>query len=223
MSALVRLRPHQPPFIMLNPHNPLPGIQPRRAILRKDSRVLQIRNLDINRRRRLLLEAELAVPGHVLDAHQCSISDEDHVVVARRDQEAVRRFDDLRDDVLDRHGRRVRAEDAVLADLPVDVQRRVHGCFDVRAVEIGGGAVGREFEFCGEREHVPEQRAHLVDFVDVEAGVYLQGDVVDCVEDVACFAGPGGGGLHAGGREGEVFGAVVGEAAGLVEGVELCH
>ena len=99
------------------------------------------------------------------------------------------------------------------------------GGFHVGPVEIrGGGAVGAVDELGREGEHVPEERALLVHFVDVEAGVVFQGRVVDLVEDVA-----GGfarvvevyGGLGTGRGEGEVFFAVVGEAAGFVQAFEL--
>ena len=66
----------------------------------------------------------------------------------------------------------------------------------------------------------------LVDLVDVEAGIRLQGDVVDCVEDVAVADGAVVDvlhRLHARCGEGEVFLTVCGVAAGFVEGFELCH
>ena len=108
---------------------------------------------------------------------------------------------------------------------PGDVGRGVDGGFDVGAVEVGGwGVVGAVDELGGEGEHVPEEGALLVHFVDVEAGVVGQGGVVDQVEDVAVgFARvvEEDGRLFAGWGEGEVFFAVVGVAAGFVEPFEL--
>ena len=98
------------------------------------------------------------------------------------------------------------------------------GGFDVRAVEVGRGAGGGVDELGGEGEHVPEQRALLVHFVDVEAGVVGQGGVVNHVEDVTIgFAGEveEHGWLVPGGWEGEVFFAEGGVPAGFVEAFEL--
>ena len=93
------------------------------------------------------------------------------------------------------------------------------GGLDVRAVEIGGCAFGGVDELGGEGEDVPEERALLVDFVDVEAGIVGQGCGVDHVEDVAV----GFTGVVEKHRclvswwwEGEVFFSEVGVSAGFV-------
>ncbi len=100
------------------------------------------------------------------------------------------------------------------------------GGFDVGAVKVCVGAVGGVDELGGEGEDVPEEGALLIHFVDVEAGVVGQGGIVDQIEDIAVgFAGEVEefGRLVARRREGEVFFAEIGEAAGLVETVELGH
>lgn len=98
------------------------------------------------------------------------------------------------------------------------------GGFDVRAVEVCGGAVGGVEELGGKGEDIPEERTLLIDFVDVETGVDCQSRVVDHVEDVAisltgkieehCW-------LISGRGEGQVFFSEVGVAAGLVETFDL--
>ena len=143
MARLVRLGPQEASLVVLDAHDSLRAIETFGAVLVENGLVLQVRDLDVDGRARLLLEAELAVPGHVLDGQEGAVGDEDHVVVARCDQEAVGSFDHLGDDVLDRHGAVVRAQDAlVAADHPVYIERGVHGLFDVRAVEIRLGAFG---------------------------------------------------------------------------------
>ena len=241
VSTQIRLRPHQPTLVMLHAHGALRPVDSTVTVGVKHTRVFQIDFGDDNRRVRLRLEAQLAVPCHVLDGHEGTVRDDDHVEVAVGDEHAVRGFDDLREDVLDRIGREIAfafgAAVVVAVDFdtadddgvdgtfgPVDVRRRVDGSFDVRAVEVGHGAFGGVDELGGEGEDVPEERALLVDFVDVEAGVVLQGGVVDHIEDVAVgFAGvvEKHGWLVSGRWEGEVFFSVFGIAAGLVKTFEL--
>lgn len=237
MPTQERLRPHQPPLEMLHPHRPLRPIQPLRPIRPEGILILQVRRRDHDRRARPLLEPQLPVPRHVLDREQGAVGDDDEVQVAVGDEHAVRGFDDLREDVLDGVGGEVAfgfgpgaeaaGEDGVFAaDGPGGVGG-VQGGFDVGAVEVRGWrADGVIEELRGEGEHVPEEGALLVDLVDVEAGVNFEGFGVDEVEDEAGLVGGAGvveeeGRLGAWRREGEVFGAVVGVAAGFVEGVEL--
>ena len=108
---------------------------------------------------------------------------------------------------------------------PVDGRGRVDGGFDVCAVEVGGGgACGGVDELGGEGKDIPEERALLVDFVDVEAGVVGQGGIIDQIEDVAVgFTGvvEEYGWLIARRWEGEVFFAEVSVSAGFVETFEL--
>ena len=213
-----RLSPEQAPFIMLNTHNTLGPIDALLAVLRINAVPLQIRNLDINRRAGALLEAQLTVPGHVLDGRQSPVRNQNHVEVATGDQKPVGSFDHLRDYLLDRHRRRVSPQHAAGADLPVLVGR-VHGGFDVRAVEVRVCAFGRVFQCCREGEHVPQQRTLLVDLVDVEARVYRQDGFVQAVEDVALGLRAVDAQRRLGARRGEskILGAEVGVAAGLVE------
>ena len=90
--------------------------------------------------------------------------------------------------MLDRHGRSVGSQYTVLAaDGPVGGQRRVHGRLDVGTVEVGFVASGEVGEFGGEAEDVPKEGTLLVDFVDVEAWVYLQSSVVYGVKYVTFF------------------------------------
>ena len=207
MTSLKRFRPHQSSFIMLHAHHPLRSINPRGVVISKDSLILQIRFLHHNRRRRLRLEAQFAVPSHILNSEQSAIGDDDHIEVAIGDEHAVRGFDDLWQDFL--YGVRgeiafafgaagvvgavfgAADEDALGGAFgPGDRVGGVQGGFHVGPVEICVCACGSVDELGGKGEHVPEQRTLLVDFVDVEAGVYGEGGVVDHVEDVAVgFAG----------------------------------
>ena len=107
---------------------------------------------------------------------------------------------------------------------PVDVGGRVDGGFDVRTVEIGGGAFGGVDELGGEGDDVPEERALLVYFVNVEAGIDCQGGIINHVEDIT--GGLAGvieehGWLVSGRWEGEIFLSYVGISAGFVKAFEL--
>ena len=100
----------------------------------------------------------------------------------------------------------------------------MNGGFDVRAVEVCGSAFGGVDELGGERKYVPEERALLVDFVNVEAGVVCQGSIIDHVENVAVgFAGviEEYSGLVAGRWEGKIFFPQVGISAGFVKTFKL--
>ena len=98
------------------------------------------------------------------------------------------------------------------------------GCFDVRAIEVGGCAFGGVDELGGEGEDVPEERTLLIDFVDVEAGIVCQGGIVNHVEDIAVgFAGVVEKHCWLVSRrwEGEVFLSYVGVSARFIETFEL--
>lgn len=235
------LRPHQPTLVMLHTHCSLWPIKARGPICREHSLVLQIRLRDNDWCSWLALEAQLAIPGHVLNGHECAVRDDDHVEISVRDEHAIRGFDHLGEDVLDWIGREVAfafgTAGVVAADFgttdddgvdgafgPVDVCGRVDGGFDVRAIEVGGSAFGGVDELGGEGEDVPEEGALLVDFVDVEAGVVCQGGIIDHVENIAVgFAGvvEEYGWLVSGRWECEVLFSEVGVSAGLVETFEL--
>ena len=227
---------------MLYAHCSLRSIISCSPVCREYSLVLQIRLRDDDGCKRLFLEAELAVPGHVLDGHEGAVCDDYHVEVPVGDEHAVRGFDDLGEDVLDWISGEVAFafgsavvvavffgaanEDGVDGAFgPVDGRGCVDGGFDICAVEVcGGGACRGVDELGGEGEDVPEQWALLVDFVDVEAGVVGQGGIVNQIEDVAVsFAGvvEEYGWLVSGGWEGEVFFAEVGVSAGFVETLKL--
>ena len=242
MSTQEGLRPHQPTLIMLYAHCSLRPIISCSPIGREYSLVLQIRLRDDDRCERLFLEAKLAVPGHVLDGHESTVCDDYHVEVSVGDEDAVRGFDDLGEDMLNWISGEVAFafgsavvvavffgaadKDGVDGALgPVDGRGCVDGGFDICAVEVcGRGACGAVDELGGEGEDVPEQRALLVDFVNVEAGVVGQGSIVNQIEDVAVgFAGvvEEYGWLVSGGWEGEVFFAEVGVSAGFVETFKL--
>ena len=188
------------------------------------------------------MEAQRAVPGHVLDGHEGAVGDDDHVKVTIRHEHAVRGFDDLREDVLDWIGGEVAFafgaaivvtvfllstyEDGIDGTFgPADVLRGVDGGFHVGAVEIcSTGSIGGVDELGGEADDVPKQRALLIDLVDVEARVVSQGGFVDQVENIAVgFAGEVEelGWLVSGRWEGEVCVSKVGVAARLVKAFEL--
>ena len=234
MPTQKRLRPHQAPLQMLDAHRALGPIDALIPIRCEHGLVLEIGLGDDNGGGGLGLEAEFAVPGHVLDGHEGAVCDDDHVEVAVCDEDAVRGLDDLREDVLDGVGGEVafalRAAVAAREDGvdgafgPVDVRGGVDGGFDVGAVEVCGGAVGGVDELGGEGEDVPEEGALLVDFVDVEAGVVGQGGVVDQVQDIAvAFGGEVEvfRGLVSRRREREVFFSEVCVSAGFIETVDL--
>ena len=236
-----RLRPHEPALVVLHAHRPLRPIEPGLPVRGEQGRVLQVRLRDDDGRRGRLLEAERAVPGHVLDGEEGPVGDDDHVQVRVGDQDPVRGFDDLGQHVLDRvHGEVPgpfgpagvvaayfgAADNHGIegADGPGDVGGRVDGGFDVGSVEVGGCAF-RGIEECGrEGEHVPEEGALLVDFVDVETGVEGQCGSVDQVENVT--VGLAGvvevyRGLVSGRWEGEILFSEVGVSAGFIETLDF--
>ena len=91
--------------------------------------------------------------------------------------------------------------------------------FDISAVEIGIRALRGVDQLGREGEHIPEEWALLVDFVDIEARVDLQGGIVDQVKHIAIRLArvvEERGGLNARGWVLEVFLAVSGIATGLV-------
>lgn len=188
------------------------------------------------------MEAKHAVPCHVLDGHEGAICDDDHVEVSVGHEHAVRAFDDLGENMLDWIGGKVAFafgsavvvavyfgaadEDGIDGAFgPVDAHGGVDGGFDIFAVEVcGGGACGLVDELGGEGEDVPKQRALLVDFVDVEAGVVGQRGLIDHIEDVTVgFAGvvEEYGWLVSGGWECEIFLAEGSVSAGLVKTFKL--
>lgn len=87
---------------MLNAHNALRPVPTRYRIrvTREHVRVHQIRDRDVDRCRWGFLEAQLAVPRHVLDGHERAIGQDDHVVIPVADEDAVSGLDDLGQNML---------------------------------------------------------------------------------------------------------------------------
>ena len=155
---------------MLDSHDPLRSIISPQAIRIEHSRVLQIRLRDIDRRARHFLEAQHAVPCHILNRHERAVGQDDHIEVAVADENAVRGLDNLWQHELDRVSRGVAFlfgagisadEDAARTLGPVDVLRRVDCGFHIRAIEVGCRAWVGVHELCGEGQHIPEERALL--------------------------------------------------------------
>ena len=101
MSTLIRLGPHQSPFIMLHTHSSLWVIQAIIPIRIECCLIHQVRFRNDNGRARLCLKAELAIPRHVLDGEESPVGDNHHVQIAVGDKYAVGMFDYLGEDVLD--------------------------------------------------------------------------------------------------------------------------
>jgi len=80
VSCLESLRPHETPFVVLNAHNPL-STNAAGSGFSQQATVYQLRDLDVHGGRRRALEAEHAIPGHVLDGKECAVSGYLHVVV----------------------------------------------------------------------------------------------------------------------------------------------
>lgn len=79
---------------------------------------------------------------------------------------------------------------------------------------------------CGEGQHVPQQRAHLIDLVEVEAWVDVEDFIIHHVEQVAIGLGGGVeelGRLHMRRWERQILLDEVGISAGLVLLLELGH
>lgn len=124
---------------MINTHCPLRILKVERIpIIYIHLLILQVRERNDRRCTRLFLETQLSIPGHVLDGQESAGSDNHEVEVGVGDQDAIRSFDYLGEDFLDGIKRAVFAvdEDRTGAFGPRDLGRRVHGCFDVGAVEV---------------------------------------------------------------------------------------
>lgn len=230
------LGPHQAALVVLHAHDALRVIQAAEAVGDEGRAVQQVRERDDDGGAGLLLEAHLAVPGHVLDGEQRAVGQHDHVEVAVGDEHAVRGLDDLREDVLDRIERVVAVllwaavadEDGPAALGPVDVEGGVHGLLHVCAVEVDGLARVDVGDVRWEAEHVGGDGALRGDLVDVRARVDGVAGVDDHVEDVTRQIGRAavveeGRGLQARGREGQVLLPVVCVATSLVEFLDLSH
>ncbi|KAB8737527.1 hypothetical protein FH972_026486 [Carpinus fangiana] len=175
------------------------------------------------RRHRLLLEALLAAPSHVLDHHERAVADEHIVELAVRDDGALQTLDGLRQDRQTRRQRGVGVKDAVGALGPL-LDGGVDGHLHVGAVEVDVGAGRQVGDTTGEAEDVVEQGAGGGDLVEVEARVDEQGGVEHVVPDGAAGLGVGGRlGELARRRELHVLAAEVGVAAGLVALADRGH
>ncbi len=203
MAAQVCLPPHEPSLKVLHTHDTLRAIKTSSTVGSKDVRVLQVSQCNVDRRRRFLLETKLPAPRHVLNGKQRAVGDYNHIEVAVTHEDALGCVNDLREDVLDWVKRKVaRAfwaasivaaarrlwaadEDGVDSAFgPVHVVRCVNCGLDVAPVEVCTCARGRINELCGKAEDVPEQRALLVDFVDIKARIEGQGSIVDHAKNI---------------------------------------
>lgn len=194
VPALVGLCPHQPALIVLDTHDTLGTVHSGHLVLSVDVGVVQVGQSDRNWGAGGRLEAQLAMPGHVLDREQGTVGQNDHVIVTIADKHTVCRLDHLREDMLDGVGREVtlllgptRAthKDGLVRALgPLDA-RSVQGTLDVFAIKVDRGAGGLVDQFRGEGKNIPRKRTHQVDLVDVEAGVDSHGGGVDHIKNVA--------------------------------------
>lgn len=107
VSGHVRLYPHQPALIVLDTHDSLGSVSAGLVICFENVLVREVSDLDVDRGLGFPLEAEVTVPGHVLDCQQGAIGDDDHVKITVADEHAVRGLNNLRQNVLDRVCRRV--------------------------------------------------------------------------------------------------------------------
>jgi len=72
----ISVRPHQPTLEMLNPHDALRRIDGTEATGGKDVLVLKVRDIDVDGLVRRGLEAQQAVPGHVLDRQHGAVAED---------------------------------------------------------------------------------------------------------------------------------------------------
>lgn len=86
---------------MLNPHRALRILKLTPELTNKQWAVFQVREVDDDGFGRCSLEAEGAVPRHVLDGEEGAVGDDDHVEVGVGDEDSVGCFDDAREDGLD--------------------------------------------------------------------------------------------------------------------------
>lgn len=136
------------------------------------------------------LEAGEVVPGHVLDAKEGSVGDEDHVEGAVADDDVVGLLDDVGQGVEGGGFGGVAAVDEDLdgrAGCPGYVLWGVDGLLDVRAIKVDACAFGEVVETAGEAELVPEDRTSSGDLVDVEAGVQLEDGGEDVIIEGTAF------------------------------------
>ena len=82
MPTQIRLRLHQPVLQMLNAHDPLRRIEAREATADKHVLILEVRDGNGNGLVGGGLEAEFAVPGHVLDGEHGTVAEDVHVEFA---------------------------------------------------------------------------------------------------------------------------------------------
>jgi hypothetical protein len=161
-----------------------------------------------------ILEALLAVPRHVLDRQQRAVGQQDVVEVAVGQDGALAALDHARQDLPARRIRRVRAQDAAGALVPL-AHRRVDGLLHRRPVEVDLRALGQVAEAAGEAQHIPEQWAGGRDLVDIEAWIRQEDGVEDVAPQVTAGLGGGGGGQLARRRERHVLLEVVLVAAAV--------
>jgi hypothetical protein len=165
MSTLISLSPHQATLIMLDAHLSL------------------TRNIDGSDW--WTLKAQLATPSHVLDGEKSSVRDNDHIVVAVGNKDAVGGGNDLWENFLDGVEREIAfmfwASTATGEDGAV-------GAFG--PLGVGGGMESLLYVCSVEVRRVATQliyrcRAGLIDFVDVKTRVDLGCLVVDHIKHIA--------------------------------------
>lgn len=192
MSALEGLSPHKTTLIVLDAHDTLTTLWVI-AVLNEHFIVHQVRDVDVDGGAGGRVESKLSIPCHVLDREKGAVGKDDHVIITVTDQNSVGAFDDLGQDMLDGVGRVVALllgtavapdKDALHRALgPGDV-RSVHGTLNISAVKVDAGARREIVDFGGESKNVPENGAHLVDFVGVEARVGIQDGVINDVINI---------------------------------------
>jgi len=74
VSRLEGLDPHQTSLVVLNAHDTLSTVHSAESVLGVDACILEVWSGDVDGGIWSGLEAELAVPGHVLDCKQGSVA-----------------------------------------------------------------------------------------------------------------------------------------------------
>lgn len=235
VAAHESLNPHESALVVLNTHDTLSTIQAGGTVLSKDVGIHEIGDIDVDRLVRLFLEAKMAIPGHVLDTKERPVSYDDHVVIAVTDQDAVGALDDLGQDMFDGVGRgvalllwaRVSAhEDGLIRALEPGDIGSVQGPLNIWSVKVYRRPDGFVVDRGWGSQYIPQQGAHQVDLVEVEARVDVEDLVVDQVEHIALSLSgvvEELGRLVFFWREGKVLFNVLLVATSFVKILELCH
>ena len=140
-------------------------------------------------RARGALKALLAVPRHVLDHQQRAIHDQDIIQHAVPDDCAVRALNHAWQHAQPAGRRIIRSiyKNIFVAALDPVGGWRVDSFLHVRAVEVDESTSGLVGDGTREAKDVPEEGAGGGDLVDVEAGIDLDGSVINLVPKVAVW------------------------------------